>query len=174
MAGLDVPFEMRVIDGIDESFPADLPTDEIAEFVARKKAAAYTIYEGEIVITADTIVVLEDKVLGKPHDLDDAAAMLRQLSGKTHRVITGVCIKNSVKQKSFSVVSEVTFKSLSDDEISYYVNRYKPLDKAGAYGVQEWIGYIGVTSLSGSYYNVMGLPVQRIYEVLKCEFGISE
>lgn len=173
LAGLDVPFEVRVIDGIDESFPADLPTDEIAEFVARKKAAAYTVCEGEIVITADTIVVLDGKVLGKPHDLDDAAAMLRQLSGKTHRVITGVCIKNSVKQKSFSVVSEVTFKSLSDDEISYYVNRYKPLDKAGAYGVQEWIGYIGVTSLSGSYYNVMGLPVQRIYEVLKCEFGIK-
>lgn len=172
LAGLDVPFEVRVIDGIDESFPADLPTDEIAEFVARKKAAAYTVCEGEIVITADTIVVLDGKVLGKPHDLDDAAAMLRQLSGKTHWVITGVCIKNSVKQKSFSVVSEVTFKTLSDDEISYYVNRYKPLDKAGAYGVQEWIGYIGVTSLSGSYYNVMGLPVQRIYEVLKCEFGI--
>lgn len=173
LAGLDVPFEVRVIDGIDESFPADLPTDEIAEFVARKKAAAYTVCEREIVITADTIVVLDGKVLGKPHDLDDAAAMLRQLSGKTHRVITGVCIKNNVKQKSFSVVSEVTFKSLSDDEISYYVNRYKPLDKAGAYGVQEWIGYIGVTSLSGSYYNVMGLPVQRIYEVLKCEFGIK-
>lgn len=173
LAGLDVPFEVRVIDGIDESFPADLPTDEIAEFVARKKSAAYTVCEGEIVITADTIVVLDGKVLGKPHDLDDAAAMLRQLSGKTHRVITGVCIKNSVKQKSFSVVSEVTFKSLSDDEISYYVNRYKPLDKAGAYGVQEWIGYIGVTSLSGSYYNVMGLPVQRIYEVLCNDFELS-
>lgn len=173
LAGLDVPFEVRVIDGIDESFPADLPTDEIAEFVAQKKAAAYTVCEDEIVITADTIVVLDGKVLGKPHDLDDAAAMLQQLSGKTHRVITGVCIKNSVKQKAFSVVSEVTFKTLSDDEISYYVNRYKPLDKAGAYGVQEWIGYIGVTSLSGSYYNVMGLPVQRIYEVLKFEFGID-
>lgn len=171
LAGLDIPFEVRVIDGIDESFPADLPTDEIAEFVARRKAAAYTVCEDEIVITADTIVVLDDKVLGKPHDLDDAAAMLRQLSGKTHRVITGVCIKNSVKQKSFSVVSDVTFKSLSDDEISYYVNRYKPLDKAGAYGVQEWIGYIGVTSLSGSYYNVMGLPVQRIYEALVNDFG---
>ena len=172
LAGLDIPFEVRVIEDIDESYPDTLPTGEIAEYIAQKKAAAYEVGNDEVLITADTIVVLDGKVLGKPHDLDDAAAMLQQLSGKTHRVITGVCIKNSVKQKSFSVVSEVTFKSLSDNEISYYVNRYKPLDKAGAYGVQEWIGYIGVTSLSGSYYNVMGLPVQRIYEVLKCEFGI--
>ena len=173
LAGLDIPFEVRVIKGIDESFPDDLPTDEIAEFVSKKKAAAYAVAEDEIVITADTIVVLDGEVLGKPRDLDDATAMLRRLSGRMHRVITGVTLKNQVKQTSFSVVSEVTFKSLSDDEISYYVHHYQPLDKAGAYGIQEWIGYIGVTSLSGSYYNVMGLPVQRIYEVLKCEFGID-
>lgn len=173
LAGLDIPFEVRVIKGIDESFPNDLPTDEIAEFVSKKKAAAYAVAEDEIVITADTIVVLDGEVLGKPRDLDDAAAMLRRLSGRTHRVITGVTLKNQVKQTSFSVVSEVTFKSLSDDEISYYVHRYQPLDKAGAYGIQEWIGYVGVTSLSGSYFNVVGFPVQRIYEVLRKEFGVK-
>lgn len=173
LAGLDIPFEVRVIKGIDESFPDDLPTDEIAEFVSKKKAAAYAVAEDEIVITADTIVVLDGEVLGKPRDLDDAAAMLRRLSGRTHRVITGVTLKNQVKQTSFSVVSEVTFKSLSDDEISYYVHRYQPLDKAGAYGIQEWIGYVGVTSLSGSYFNVVGFPVQRIYEVLRKEFGVK-
>lgn len=173
LAGLDIPFEVRVIKGIDESFPDDLPTDEIAEFVSKKKAAAYAVAEDEIVITADTIVVLDGEVLGKPRDLDDATAMLRRLSGRTHRVITGVTLKNQVKQTSFSVVSEVTFKSLSDDEISYYVHRYQPLDKAGAYGIQEWIGYIGVTSLSGSYFNVVGFPVQRIYEVLRKEFGVK-
>ena len=173
LAGLDIPFEVRVIKGIDESFPNDLPTDEIAEFVSKKKAAAYAVAEDEIVITAATIVVLDGEVLGKPRDLDDAAAMLRRLSGRTHRVITGVTLKNQVKQTSFSVVSEVTFKSLSDDEISYYVHRYQPLDKAGAYGIQEWIGYVGVTSLSGSYFNVVGFPVQRIYEVLRKEFGVK-
>ena len=173
LAGLDIPFEVRVVKGIDESFPKDLPTDEIAEFVSKKKAAAYAVAEDEIVITADTIVVLDGEVLGKPRDLDDAAAMLRRLSGRTHRVITGVTLKNQVKQTSFSVVSEVTFKSLSDDEISYYVHRYQPLDKAGAYGIQEWIGYVGVTSLSGSYFNVVGFPVQRIYEVLRKEFGVK-
>ena len=173
LAGLDLPFEVRVIKGIDESFPDDLPTDKIAEFVSKKKAAAYAVAEDEIVITADTIVVLDGEVLGKPCDLDDATAMLRRLSGRTHRVITGVTLKNEVKQTSFSVVSEVTFKSLSDDEISYYVHRYQPLDKAGAYGIQEWIGYVGVTSLSGSYFNVVGFPVQRIYEVLRKEFGVK-
>lgn len=173
LAGLDIPFEVRVIKGIDESFPNDLPTDEIAEFVSKKKAAAYAVAEDEIVITADTIVVLDGEVLGKPRDLDDATAMLRRLSGRTHRVITGVTLKNEVKQTSFSVVSEVTFISLSDDEISYYVHRYQPLDKAGAYGIQEWIGYVGVTSLSGSYFNVVGFPVQRIYEVLRKEFGVK-
>ena len=173
LSGLDIPFEVRLVEGIDESFPADLPTDEIAEFVAGKKAAAYAAGEDEIIITADTIVVLDGEVLGKPRDMADAANMLRKLSGRTHRVITGVCVKNPVRRKSFSVVSEVTFKVLSDGEIDYYLSHYKPLDKAGAYGVQEWIGYIGVTSLSGSYYNVMGFPIQRIYEVLKNDFGVK-
>ena len=163
LAGLDVQFEVRVLKGIDESYPATLPTFEIAEYIAQKKAAAYreTIAADELVITADTIVVLGDEVLGKPKDAADARRMLRELSGQTHQVITGVVLEH------FSVVSNVTFKELTDDEIDYYVETYKPMDKAGAYGIQEWIGYVGVTRLEGSYFNVMGLPVQRIYEALR-------
>ena len=117
-------------------------------------------------LTADTVVVLGDEVLGKPKDETDAKRMLRELSGKTHRVITGVCLTTTSKQQAFAVTTDVTFKILTDEEIDYYVTQYKPLDKACAYGIQEWIGYIGVTSLNGSYFNVMGLPVQRIYEAL--------
>ena len=169
LAGLDVQFEVRVLKGIDESYPASLPTAEIAEYIAQKKAAAYreTIAADELVITADTIVVLGDEVLGKPKDAADAHRMLRELSGQTHQVITGVVLTTKERQEHFSVVSNVTFKELTDDEIDYYVETYKPMDKAGAYGIQEWIGYVGVTRLEGSYFNVMGLPVQRIYEALR-------
>ncbi|MBR0525075.1 MAG: septum formation protein Maf [Prevotella sp.] len=167
LAGLDIPFEVRVIEDIDESYPDTLPTGEIAEYIAQKKAAAYEVGNDEVLITADTIVVLDDQILGKPADAEEAKQMLRSLSGKTHHVITGVCLKSCDKQRHFSVISEVTFKTLAEEEISYYVENYKPFDKAGAYGIQEWIGYIGVTGLSGSYFNVMGLPVQRIYEELK-------
>ena len=169
LAGLDVQFEVRVLKGIDESYPATLPTAEIAEYIAQKKASAYreTIAADELVITADTIVVLGDEVLGKPKDAADAHRMLRELSGQTHQVITGVVLTTKERQEHFSVVSNVTFKELTDDEIDYYVETYKPMDKAGAYGIQEWIGYVGVTRLEGSYFNVMGLPVQRIYEALK-------
>ena len=166
LAGLDLDYEVRVVDGIDESYPHDLPTSEIPVYISKKKAAAYTIGEGELVLTADTVVVLGDEVLGKPKDETDAKRMLRELSGKTHRVITGVCLTTTSKQQAFAVTTDVTFKILTDEEIDYYVTQYKPLDKAGAYGIQEWIGYIGVTSLNGSYFNVMGLPVQRIYEAL--------
>ena len=167
LAGLDIPFEVRVIEDIDESYPDSLPTGEIAEYIAQKKAAAYDVGSDEVLITADTIVVLDDQILGKPADAEEAKQMLRSLSGKTHHVITGVCLKSRDQQHHFSVISEVTFKTLAEEEISYYVENYKPFDKAGAYGIQEWIGYIGVTGLSGSYFNVMGLPVQRIYEELK-------
>ena len=167
LAGLDIPFEVRVIEDIDESYPDSLPTGEIAEYIAQKKAAAYDVGNDEVLITADTIVVLDDQILGKPADAEEAKQMLRSLSGKTHHVITGVCLKSRDQQHHFSVISEVTFKTLAEEEISYYVETYKPFDKAGAYGIQEWIGYIGVTGLSGSYFNVMGLPVQRIYEELK-------
>ena len=174
LAGLDVQFEVRIIKGIDESYPATLPTKEIAEYIAQKKAAAYreTMANDELVITADTIVVLGDEVLGKPKDAADARRMLHELSGKTHQVITGVVLTTKDQQKHFSVVSNVTFKELADSEIDYYVDTYKPMDKAGAYGIQEWIGYVGVTRLEGSYFNVMGLPVQRIYEAMS-SFGIQ-
>lgn len=169
LAGLDVPFEVRVLQDIDESYPANLPTTEIAEYIAQKKAAAYvgTMADDELVITADTIVILGDEVMGKPHDAADAKRMLGELSGRTHQVATGVTLTTRQRQTSFTVVTDVTFKQLDSDEIDYYVQTYQPMDKAGAYGIQEWIGYIGVTALKGSYFNVMGLPVQRIYEALK-------
>ena len=169
LAGIDIPFEVRVIDGIDESYPDTLPTKDIAEYISKKKSAAYrqTMASDELVITADTIVVLGLQVMGKPKDANEACSMLRQLSGKTHQVITGVTLTTIERQISFSVETDVTFKVLSDEEIEYYVSHYRPFDKAGAYGIQEWIGHIGVTGMSGSYFNVMGLPVQRIYEALK-------
>ena len=169
LAGIDVDFEVRVIQDIDESYPADIPTKDIAEYISRKKAAVYQkkMADDELVITADTIVVLDSEVMGKPHDEADASRMLHKLSGRTHQVITGVTLTTTTRQQSFSVETDVTFKKLSDEEINYYVQRYKPFDKAGAYGIQEWIGHIGVTGLQGSYFNVMGLPVQRIYEALR-------
>ena len=169
LAGLDLQFEVRVLQDIDESYPHDLPTLKIAEFISKKKADAYleTMADDELVITADTVVILGDEVMGKPHDEADAKRMLGELSGKTHQVATGVTLSTRERQMSFSVVTDVTFKQLSADEIDYYVHTYHPMDKAGAYGIQEWIGYIGVTALKGSYFNVMGLPVQRIYEALK-------
>lgn len=169
LAGIDVPFEVRVIDGIDESYPSDMTTKDIAEYISHKKAQAYraTLAADELVITADTIVILGQEVMGKPKDEDEARRMLRELSGQTHQVITGVTLTTTQRQMSFSVETDVTFKQLTDDEIDYYVTTYHPLDKAGAYGIQEWIGYIGVTRLEGSYFNVMGLPVQRLYTELK-------
>ncbi|MCD8202556.1 MAG: Maf-like protein [Prevotella sp.] len=169
LSGLGLDYEIRVIPDIDESYPSDLPVLEIAKYVSMKKADAYksTMADDELIITADTIVVLGDKVLGKPHSLDGAKEMLSMLSGMTHHVVTGVCLTTKQKQKSFSVITDVTFKTLTQEEINYYVDKFQPLDKAGAYGIQEWIGYIGVTSIHGSYFNVMGFPVQRIYQELQ-------
>jgi len=174
LAGIGIDFEVRVLQGIDESYPADLPIQDTAEYISRKKAAAYReqLADDELVITADTIVVLDDEVMGKPADEQEASSMLHKLSGRTHQVITGVTLTTKERQQSFSVLTDVTFKQLSDEEIDYYITHYHPMDKAGAYGIQEWIGYIGVTGLSGSYFNVMGLPVQRIYEALKT-YGVS-
>lgn len=169
LAGLGIEFEVRVLPGIDESYPASMPAEETAEYIAGKKAAAYrqVMADDELVITADTVVIVGDEVLGKPADTQMAAQMLRKLSGRTHQVMTGVCMTTSEQTVSFSVKTDVTFKQLAEDEIEYYIKKYQPLDKAGAYGIQEWIGYIGCTGLNGSYYNVMGLPVQRIYTELQ-------
>ena len=169
LAGLGYPFEVRVMEGIDESYPASLPASEVARYIASKKAAAYRtiIHPDELIITADTVVIVGDDILGKPEDEADAVRMLREISGRTHHVTTGVCLLTAQQERCFDVTTEVTFKVLSDEEISYYVAKYKPFDKAGAYGIQEWVGYIGVTGLHGSYYNVMGLPVQRIYQELQ-------
>lgn len=174
LAGLGIPFEVRVIEDIDEHFPEQLPASETALYIAKRKAEAYRgqIADDELIITADTVVIVGDEILGKPADEADALRMLRLLSGRTHQVTTGVCLMTTKVQRSFDVTTDVTFKTLTDEEIMYYVNRYKPFDKAGAYGIQEWIGYIGVTGLHGSYYNVMGLPVQRIYTELQA-FGLS-
>ena len=169
LAGLGIEFEVRVLPGIDESYPASMPAAETAEYIAGKKAAAYrqVMADDELVITADTVVIVGDEVLGKPADTQMAAQMLRKLSGRTHQVMTGVCMTTSEQTVSFSVKTDVTFKQLAEDEIEYYIKKYQPFDKAGAYGIQEWIGYIGCTGLNGSYYNVMGLPVQRIYTELQ-------
>ena len=183
LAGLDVNFEVKVLNGIDESYPDDLDAYQVAEFIAQKKAEAYrsllneeeSSSEENLILTADTVVIApaaneqndqEGKgiILGKPKTADDAVRMLRMLSGKTHHVVTGVCLTTKEEQRHFSVTTEVSFKELTDWEINYYISQYKPFDKAGAYGIQEWIGYIGCTGLNGSYFNVMGLPVQRIYE----------
>ncbi len=183
LAGLDVNFEVKVLNGIDESYPDDLDAYQVAEFIAQKKAEAYRSLLNEeessaeecLILTADTVVIApaadeqndqEGKgiILGKPKTADDAVRMLRMLSGKTHHVVTGVCLTTKDGQRHFSVATEVSFKELTDWEINYYISHYRPFDKAGAYGIQEWIGYIGCTGLNGSYFNVMGLPVQRIYE----------
>lgn len=172
-AGLGIDFEVRVISGIDESYPSDIPLKDVPQYIAKEKAAAYDIATDELVVTADTVVIVDNEILGKPVDEDEARKMLRKLGGRSHEVITGVCLTTCELQRSFAVTSEVTFKKLSEEEIEYYVRNYHPLDKAGAYGIQEWIGYIGVTSLYGSYFNVMGMPVQRIYEELRNTFGFE-
>ena len=169
LSGIDVDYEIRTLPDIDESYPDDLPNEEVAEYIARKKASAYAaeLSAETLLITADTVVLLDDTILGKPLDAADAKRMLRVLSGKTHRVITGVCLTSRQKQVAFSSVSHVTFGELSDEEIDYYVEKYRPFDKAGAYGVQEWIGYVAVKHIDGSYFNVMGLPIYRVYNELK-------
>lgn len=169
LGGLGLEYEVRTLKGIDESYPEGLDFTDIPLHIARAKANAYktTMHEDELLITADTIVWAESKVLGKPVDADDARQMLRVLSGKTHQVVTGVCLTGAGRQRAFSTVTDVTFDTLTDSEINYYIEQYRPFDKAGAYGIQEWIGYVGVTSINGSYFNVMGLPVQRLYKELQ-------
>ncbi len=169
LAGLDVDFVVRALPDVDESFPVELQGGEIPLYISRKKADAYrpVMADDELVITADTIVWLDGAALGKPASEADARRMLRNMSGKTHSVFTGVTVTTKGEQRCFVAQSDVTFDTLTDEEIEYYVQRYRPMDKAGSYGVQEWIGYIGITGIVGSYFNVMGLPVQRLYKELK-------
>ncbi|WP_195668144.1 Maf-like protein [Bacteroides intestinalis] len=170
LAGLGVDYEVRTLPDVDESYPETLQGADIPLYIAKEKADAYVamMQSGELMITADTIVWLDGKVLGKPRDREDALQMLRTMSGRTHEVFTGVCITTTDWQRSFTAQTEVRFATLSEEEIAYYVDNFQPMDKAGAYGVQEWIGFIGVENISGSYYNIMGLPVQKLYrELLK-------
>lgn len=168
LGGLEIDFTVRLIDGIDETYPDGMAMAEIPKYISRRKAEAYvpTMASDEIIITADTIVWADGEVLGKPHTPDEAVSMLRRLSGRTHQVVTGVTVLSANRRETFACVTDVTFDTLSEAEMQHYVADYKPLDKAGAYGIQEYIGYIGVTGISGSYFNVMGLPVQKLYRVL--------
>ena len=168
LAGLGVDYEVRTLPDVDESYPDALQGADIPLYIAKEKADAYRnmLQPGELMITADTIVWLDGRVLGKPKDREDALCMLRDMPGRTHEVFTGVCITTTEWQRSFAAQTEVRFAELSEEEITYYVDKFQPMDKAGAYGVQEWIGFIGVENISGSYYNIMGLPVQRLYKEL--------
>ena len=169
LKGIGVPFSIITTD-VDESFSANISPYDVAPYLSVKKAKAFEeneLPENYMVITADTVVVVDDEILGKPKDAEEARQMLRLISGKRHSVITGVSIRTKDKIKTFSAMSKVSFDTLGKEEIDYYVNNFKPFDKAGAYGIQEWIGYIGVSSVEGSYFNVMGLPTQKLYKMLK-------
>lgn len=174
LKGLDIAFSVEPGKDEREAYSAGMPHTEIPAFLARHKSETFhrALRPDEVLITADTLVFLDEKVLGKPRDAEDAAAMLRALSGRTHAVITGMALRTCGKTHTFSDTTEVDFKTLSEHEIRYYIEQYRPFDKAGAYGIQEWIGYVGITAIRGSYFNVMGLPVQKLYTEL-CDFLCS-
>jgi MAF protein len=169
LEGIDINYNVVTIPDIDESYPSELKGEQIPEYIARKKAEAYAtmLDDNTLIITADTVVILDGVIYGKPKDETDAINMLEALSGKTHKVITGVCLRSREKEVLFSSISSVTFAKLTLDEIKYYVSLYKPFDKAGSYGIQEWIGYVAVERIEGSYFNIMGLPIQKLYTELK-------
>ena len=171
LKGLDIAFSVEPGKDEKEAFDPGLPHTEIPAFLARHKSETFhrALAPEEVLITADTLVFLDEKILGKPHDRAEAVAMLQELSGRTHTVTTGVALRTCTRIHTFSDTTEVDFKPLTDREIDYYVEKYRPYDKAGAYGVQEWIGYTGITAIRGSYFNVMGLPVKRLYTEL-CDF----
>ncbi|MFT5778477.1 MAG: septum formation protein [Crocinitomicaceae bacterium] len=168
---LGFPVEVRIKE-VDEIYPDELAPEKVPEFLAQLKAEPLTdgLKQDEVLITSDTIVLLEGEVIGKPKSAEDARKMLRKLSGKTHAVITGVSMRSNEKHHSFSSVTNVFFSELTDDEIAHYVEKYSPMDKAGSYAIQEWIGYIGVAKIEGCYYNVMGLPLHDLNHNLKVHF----
>jgi septum formation protein len=165
LEGLGISPEVRIND-MDESIPADLPAHQAPEYLAKKKALAFLphLLQDELLITADTVVIIDQQVLNKPLDLEEAKAMLRRLSGRMHEVVSGVCISSLSHSHSFSETTSVFFRPLSEEQITYYVEHYRPLDKAGAYGIQEWIGLVAIEKIEGDFYNVMGLPVGRLVE----------
>ena len=169
LSGLGIDFEVRTLAGIDESYPDHLQGEAIAAYISKAKAEAYraTLAPNDLVITADTIVSVDGNVLGKPANEAEAHQMLQLLSGRTHEVVTGVTLMTKSQQQTSTATTSVTFAPLTEAEITHYVTHYRPLDKAGAYGIQEWIGMIAVESIQGSYFNVMGLPVQRLYKALR-------
>lgn len=169
LSKLDIDFTVKVLHDVDEIFPASLPVVQVPQYISRKKADAYRqeMQENDMVITADTVVAVGRRILGKPKSAEEARVMLKLLSDRYHRVVTGVTIMTAKRTETFATVSRVRFTRLNDEEIDYYISKYKPFDKAGAYGIQEWIGMVGITELNGSYFNVMGLPVQRLYAKLK-------
>lgn len=170
LSGLDLTFEVRICD-TDESYANTMATLEVPIYLAEQKSAAffrkYKVDENQIIITADTIVVIDGEIINKPSDINDAKRILRTLSGKKHQVVTGVCLQSTTKKISFIDTSFVYFKNLSNDEIEYYISNYKPYDKAGAYGIQEWIGYVAIEKIEGSFYNVMGLPTEKLWRELQ-------
>ena len=165
LKGMGIEYTVELNGEVEESYPADMPVREVPAFLARLKSQAFgrPLAENELLITADTVVVCNNQLLGKPVDKNDAIRMLHLLSGNSHEVHTGVCVRTQAREHVFTVKSVVHFRVLSSDEIAYYIDDYKPFDKAGAYGVQEWIGYIGIEHIEGSYFNVMGLPTQQLY-----------
>ena len=169
LRGMGVEFSILTKE-TDESFPPEMPLDEVPKYLSLQKSLAFNEDElpaDYLLITSDTVVICEGEILGKPKDKADAVRMLQMLSGKTHLVVTGVTVRSAEKTESFAVRSNVTFATLDDEEIDYYIEHCKPYDKAGAYGIQEWIGYVGISGLEGSFYNVMGLPTRKLYGVLK-------
>lgn len=166
---MGVNFKVRTLFGIDESYPDSLRGEDIVCYISRNKAKAYqsSMAPNELLITADTIVYVDGEVMGKPKNAEQAKEMLHKLSGKTHQVVTGVTIVTAKRTENFGVTSQVKFTNITDEEINFYVDNYLPFDKAGAYGIQEWIGIVAVEEIKGSYFNVVGLPVQRLYQKLK-------
>lgn len=169
LSGCGLPYELAPRYVCEERYPAGLPAEEVPRYLSRLKSEAYPfpLDERDILLTADTVVVLGDRVLGKPHDRADAVAMLRALAGRSHVVVSGVTLRTVHASHTFTARSEVWFRPLRDEEIDYYVDTCRPYDKAGSYGIQEWLGYVAIERIDGSFYNVMGLPVQRLYVELE-------
>ena len=169
LASCDLNFVLAEKFECEECYPDDLKAEKVAEYLSQLKSNAYphSLGEGDILLTADTVVIIGDKILGKPKDEKEAVEMIASLAGATHKVVTGVTLRSAEQTLSFSAESKVTFRRLEDEEIAYYVKKYRPMDKAGAYGIQEWIGYVGIEGIEGSFYNVMGLPVQKLYVALQ-------